>query len=105
MIVISHAGRVISIGNDNKRHHVLPSGKSKPFVVGFFHGKGKPNIKAFLFDLIEELNFLHPDSPSSKGRKMTVLLRALICDAVGRFWIKGTTSNSGYYCCERCDIK
>ncbi|CAG0922332.1 unnamed protein product [Notodromas monacha] len=84
--------------------HFIPSRKCKPFVIAVFHGEGKPNRDAFMFDLINELNELHP-TVHKIGKDMHVVVRALICDAVGRFWLKGTTSNAGYFCCERCILK
>ncbi|CAG0922197.1 unnamed protein product, partial [Notodromas monacha] len=92
-------GRLICVDG-----HLIPSRKSKPFVIAVYHGEGKPNLDAFLFDLTNELNSLHPKAPAL-DRVMTVVVRALICDAVGRFWIKQTTSNAGYFCCERCILK
>ena len=110
MIAVILTGRVIAVDD-----HFIPSSQSKPFVVAFFHGKGKPEEEAFLFDLIEELNFLHPCSESehqetygvarSIERTVIVRVRALILDAQARFWLKGTKPSSGYFACERCLVR
>jgi hypothetical protein len=75
-------------------------------VIAVFHGAGKPNLDAFTWDLIRELNYLNPmNNVAVSDRDVKVIVRALVCDAVGRFWIKGTTSNSGYFSCERCNVR
>jgi hypothetical protein len=96
------SGRVISIDG-----YFIPPLRSKPFLIAFYHGDGKPCLCAFLSDLIKELNHLHPDTvlDEDQERMITVVIRAIIGDGPGRQWIRGCKGHSGYYACERCKIR
>jgi hypothetical protein len=96
-------GRVISIDQV-----YVPSRRSKPFLIGLYHGKGKSDRRAFFSDLCKELRFLHPDTEFDSDkyhRSLTVRIRAIIGDAIERAWIRGCKQCTGYYSCERCHIK
>jgi hypothetical protein len=85
----------------------IPPLRSKPFLIAFAHGNGKPCLFAFLSDLIKELNHLHPDTvlDDEAGRLLTVRIRAIIADGPGRSWIRACKGHAGYYACERCKIR
>jgi hypothetical protein len=96
-------GRVIAIDRE-----YIPSRRSKPFLIGLYHGIGKPTRRAFFSDLCKELRFLHPSTIFDKSkyhRSITVTVRAIIGDAIERAWIRGCKQCTGYYSCERCHIK
>jgi hypothetical protein len=99
-------GRVIRVNGTDGTN--LPSRRSKPFMIGLYHGRGKPSRRAFFSDLCKELRFLHPDTVIDKDkyhRSITVVIRAIIGDAIERCWIRGCKQCTGYYSCERCHIK
>ena len=76
-----------------------------PFVIGFFHGKSKPNLDKFLQPLLSELRRLSPnnkDPIQTKGREFTVSLRCVVADTPMRTYLKKIKSHSGYWSCERC---
>ena len=76
-----------------------------PFVIGFFHGKSKPNLDNFLQPLLSELRRLSPnnnDPIQTKGREFTVSLRCVVADTPMRTYLKKIKSHSGYWSCERC---
>jgi hypothetical protein len=85
----------------------LPSKRSKPFIIAFYHGDAHPDLYAYLSDLIKEIEHLDPSQPNdeSNPRSITVKIRAIIADAPARRWLKGTKPHTGYYSCERCKIK
>lgn len=63
---------------------------------------------AFLYDFLRELDYLsenNPDPEAMRARKCTVELRAMICDAPMRSYLKGTIGHSGFCSCERCTIR
>jgi len=111
--VIPLMGRVISIDG-----HEIPSDKSRPFIIGVHHGPAKPNVHAYFYDLREELNRLHPDSPQIYKiwdedtnefvcikRQFNLKVRAIIADAPARSWMCCIKGHSGFYSCSRCKIK
>ena len=86
----------------------MPHNRSKPFIIAFYHGcTSKPDLDAFLSDLLKELRRLDPSyklGPNEK-RSMTIRIRAIIGDAPARSWLKCVKGHSGYYPCERCHIR
>lgn len=95
-------GRIVKIGNIK-----IPPSRSPPFIIGVFHGTGKPNMHAFLHDYVKEVRRLSRDAPDDpeNPRICTARLRAVIADAPMRSELKGIISFSGYYSCERCRIR
>lgn len=73
-------------------------------MIGMYHGEGKPDLWDFLVPTLKELKELHPLGPPRipkpmvgasdvqeyRLRKVSVLLRSLICDAKERPPLKGT---------------
>ena len=58
-----------------------------PFVVGFFHGKTKPEPEDLCSAFIQELDRLDPDNngPETAGRKCTAKLHCMKCDTPIRY--------------------
>lgn len=78
----------------------------KPFIVGLFTGKGKPEpIQLYLQEFTQELNnMLHNDIKI--GEKIfQVRIRSIICDAPARAFVKSIVSHNSRYGCEKCNIE
>lgn len=77
---------------------------SKPFVLGYYHGRGKPDIHKFLAPLLADLKTFHPNSNClhSENRELTVTLRCIRTDAPMRAYLKRIKGHAGYWSCERC---
>jgi hypothetical protein len=76
-----------------------------PFVIGFFHGKEKPDLGKFLEPLFEELKRLSPnnaDPVQTAGREFTASLQCVVADTPMRTYLKKIKGHSGYWSCERC---
>jgi hypothetical protein len=58
----------------------------------------------FLQDFVDEITRLNPSMKGQK-RSCTVVMKRLVADAVGRQHLKGVTTHSGYWACERCKQK
>jgi len=66
------------------------------FPIAIFHGYQKPSsVDEFLADFINEVNNL----------TLPFVLKALICDAPARCFLKCIIGHTGYFSCERCDVK
>lgn len=62
----------------------------KPMIIGIFYGKSKPKkVEEFLAPLVNELKHLITYGIDIKGKKLTVKLRAIICDSPARAFVKG----------------
>jgi hypothetical protein len=94
----TYIGRVIRVDG-----HAVPSRRSAPFIIAIYRGEGKPTLGSFLHDLVHELQRLDPLNTAEKPhRRISVTVRAIIADAVMRFFIKNVMSSGGFYACERC---
>ncbi|KAG1653603.1 hypothetical protein GQR58_025471 [Nymphon striatum] len=72
----------------------------KPFVVALFYGESKPSsIEDYLHDFIEEFTNIEKDEILMNN----VSLKAFVCDAPARSFLKCTKGHTGYYACERCE--
>ena len=79
---------------------------SRPFEVALFHGMSKPSpIQDFVEDFVWEYNELSTNGLRINNKTIRLNIDFLVCDAVARQHIKKVKSHSGYYACERCDIK
>jgi hypothetical protein len=99
---ICFAGRVVSVDG-----YFLPTNRSKPFIIAFYHGDDHPDLHAYLSDIINEIEHLDPSNCPGEDnpRSITVKVRCIIADAPARQWLKGVKPHTGYYSCERCRIK
>lgn len=76
---------------------------SRPFVVGFFVGTGKPDpLEDYLHSFIEETLQLFNDTLTVGESKYEVYIRCFICDAPARQYIKRIVGHASYNACERC---
>lgn len=77
-----------------------------PFVVAVFCGVHKPNsVEDFLEDFLAEYTELQRKQITVNGHKIHVHIKAFVCDAPARAFLKCIKGHNGYDCCERCTIK
>lgn len=85
----------------------------KPFTVSTYYGRGKPgDTTAFLNKFICELNKLsgiggpaHNHGFMIDNQHYRIRLRHFICDTPARSLLKNTKGHTGFFSCERCEIK
>jgi len=78
---------------------------SKPIIVALFLGACKPNsVSEFLSDFVQEMSDLQSCGFASESgmRPAPVFLRAVICDAPARAFIKSTKGHNSLNACDRC---
>nr|XP_055051614.1 uncharacterized protein LOC129437480 [Misgurnus anguillicaudatus] len=74
-----------------------------PFLVALYYGNSKPDpIHEYLSDLIAELQHLMQNGVSNKTIVHKVTLRAFVCDAPARAYLKCIKSHNALHGCERC---
>lgn len=80
-------------------------GKSQPFVVAIYYGQGKPkSVNEYLKDFLEEYKELNVNGLISCGKRFAVSIRAFVCDAPARAFLKCIKGHTAFKACERCDI-
>jgi len=77
-----------------------------PFIVALYFGRGKPHsVEEFLEDFLEEYKDLREHSLQYNGRTITFSIKAFICDAPARSYLKCVKGHTAFDACERCTIK
>ena len=80
--------------------------KYRPLLVALFYGKSKPvTVDDFLEDFLEEFSVLKENGVTYENKTFTVAISAFVCDAPARAYLKCTKGHTGYYACERCEIR
>lgn len=75
----------------------------QPFIVALYYGSSKPDsVEEFLRDFLEELQQLIQNGVSFHNLVHTVTVKAIICDAQARSFLKCIKSHSSLHGCERC---
>ena len=78
----------------------------EPFLVALYYGKRKPSsLDEYLKDFIDEYQILQENGITFGRCTLQVTLKAFICDAPARAFVKCIKGHTGYYACERCTIK
>lgn len=78
----------------------------RPALVALYCGNTKPDsVEKFLEDFLEEYEQLCENGFVFAGKRVLVRIAAFICDAPARSFIKCIKGHTGYYSCERCEIK
>lgn len=79
---------------------------NNPFLIGVFCGIGKPDtLEEYINDTILDIQDLVNNGFEYDGRIYNVTIRALICDAPARAYLKRIVSHTGYHSCEKCVIR
>ena len=82
-----------------------------PITVTTYDSDGKPGeLDQFIYPFLNELktlqeNGLRVGNKNNGFRFIPVETVCWICDAPARAWLKNIKGHSGYYGCERCDMK
>ena len=77
-----------------------------PFIVALFCGSTKPNsVDEYLNDFVHEIQDLTENGISHGNKLFQFTVKAFVCDAPARAFLKCTKNHNGYYACERCTIK
>ncbi|KAM0727248.1 hypothetical protein ACS0PU_006580 [Formica fusca] len=76
---------------------------TEPFLVGLFHGYLKPtDANTFLLSFVDEMENIQENGIIIEGKKIDVVLKAIICDAPARAFITYTKYHGGYFGCSKC---
>jgi hypothetical protein len=76
--------------------------RCEPFLVALYCGTCKPSpLEDYLHEFINELSSFS-DGLVVDHRSCTVEVKAFICDAPARAWLKCVKCHTGYNSCERC---
>ena len=75
--------------------------KKGPYAVAIWYGQVKPTcLNDYLSDFILEMK----DLQSNGYKQLYVTIKAFICDAPARAFVKCIIGHSGYHSCERCTV-
>ena len=81
-------------------------GHFNPFIVCIFHGNTKPHpLDEYLEDFLNELGDLIHNGLMRNRRRIRVHVKCFICDAPARAFLKCIKGHTGFYACERCDVR
>lgn len=79
---------------------------SKVFIVGLYSGTSKPdNARTFLSQFLEDISFAYANGITIGDIVYDFSVHSVVCDAVARQLVKCIISHSGYYSCERCEVR
>lgn len=85
---------------------ILKFSNFRPALVALYCGKVKPeSVDNFLSDFLQEYKQLSQEGLVVDGKRLGVNIISFICDAPARSFLKCIKSHTGYYACERCEIK
>lgn len=80
--------------------------RSPPFAVAHWVGASKPsNVTVYLHDLIRELDHMQANDFVHNEQVYKINVKAFICDAPARSFLKCIIGHTGYYACERCEVE
>ena len=78
----------------------------KPGVVALFCSKWKPDsIEEYLSGFLHEYKQITENGFAWNDKIYSVKIKALVCDAPARQFVKCIKGHNGHYSCERCEIK
>ena len=76
------------------------------FVVALFHGKAKPSsTEEFLSDFLAEYSSIKESGLQLNNSNFPIEIKAFVCDAPARQFLKNIKGHNGYFSCERCHIE
>ncbi|KAL0150376.1 hypothetical protein M9458_054193, partial [Cirrhinus mrigala] len=77
-----------------------------PFIVALYCGKAKPSpVQDYLSDFLQELQHLKEDGIVHGEKTLQVTVKAFICDAPARSFLKCIKNHNSYFACERCTVR
>lgn len=76
------------------------------FVIGLYYGKTKPSsLEEYMDDFLQELDALKKEGITFGSKTYKVELHCFSCDAPSRCFLKAIIGHTGYFSCERCQMK
>lgn len=79
---------------------------SMPFLVGAYHGYGKPTTSNnFLQNFVREFKQLSTVGFTYENNVYYVKIRAVICDSPARSFVTCTKGHNGYFGCSKCIVE
>jgi hypothetical protein len=77
-----------------------------PFLVALYYGDSKPNsVNDFLQDFLSEYSEIRLNGIVFGQKLLQVRVKAFICDAPARAFLKCCKGHTGYNSCERCTLR
>ena len=77
-----------------------------PFIAAMYCGKAKPNKpEEYLSDFLTELEQLLRDGIVHGQKTLRLIVKAFVCDAPARAFLKCIKNHNSYYACKRCTIR
>ena len=75
------------------------------FMVGLYCGLSKPNnVKDYLSHFLDDLNVVTGQGIIIHGKKYSLSIHSIVCDAPARQYLKCIKSHTAYSSCERCTV-
>lgn len=75
-------------------------------IVGIYYGREKPaNANDFLRDFVDDAVEIIKNGFDYNGKHYIVILKAIICDAPAKSFVKCVKGHSGYFSCTKCYIE
>lgn len=68
-------------------------------------GNNRPKDLHFFEDFVADLEDLLSNGIQCKGKKHSINVLCIVCDAPAKAFVRGTKLYSGYYGCDKCDQK
>ncbi|KAJ8671708.1 hypothetical protein QAD02_002967 [Eretmocerus hayati] len=85
---------------------VIPDQETAPFVIGVYHGSGKPkSAKLYLQEFVKEYKRLNKQGFVFNEEHYICSLRLVIADDPARAFIKQMQQHNGTHGCDKCFIK
>ena len=76
------------------------------FPIAIYHGTSKPSsAEVFLADFVHEVVDLMRNGIEFQRTVIVFELKAIICDAPARSFVKCIIGHTGYSACERCEVR
>jgi hypothetical protein len=80
--------------------------KCTPFIVALYYGQGKPSdVNEYLYNFLEEYKKLKQTGVHFNGKILGVDIKAIVCDAPARQYLKCIKGHAGFQACERCTVQ
>ena len=79
-------------------------GMNEPFVIGIFYGENKPSNLDFLDEFVTECMELQHSGITVNEFLYKFCIRAVVCDAPARSFVKCIKGHTSYSSCERCTV-
>ncbi|XP_065672056.1 uncharacterized protein LOC136089890 [Hydra vulgaris] len=78
---------------------------SDVFIIGIFVGNSKPDpLIDFSSDFVNEWMEIKDSGNNFNGFHISLAIKAFVCDAPARVYIKNIVNHNGYNSCERCCV-